>query len=757
MPQSSTTTSSPSTATSRANAMAQSSSFSGTPGATVTSGGVTQTVVSNPSGGTSVVTSSPSKPTDASFTSQGSTYDSATNSLNQTKSQVSNIPAQQLPGIQSSALTKNNALAYGSSLGSYQGGNAFSNAKSYPTQPKGNVVSGPKDYGSTSPIIPQESFKQRLSTSGEQLSRGELFPAIGTLFNYNIGTSLYSKPFGNTDTKSTIIGYGMTPEQKSVSYPQRTYGSEYKITGVQELTPFKVTKTGEAVSAGLLTVGALTQPEIFLPAITIGGASQMVGSRSSADTKAGQLFNFGGGALAFTSGGMGTIELARNAVTTEQIANAFKAPEFKVGFMKQTDEGTLITQRAYSHIDDIERFSTQTTLIKPTEFGFMQSGELSQTARFSEIGTGKDIIVSSTSQYGGVGKSFPEMNGITPSIAYGKSFKTSDAFIKSNQFGGIENGFKGTFNLYKSSPKSESFTSGITKQVGDFTLTSSGDINKIDFGTYPSQNVISSPTGTTRNIQFGNTKVYSDITGTSLLKNYKAPEYFDIKTPSTTSSSKPFNPGNLPSTQVTTQSTKSSFTSPSFPAPTKSLASQLSVNMPKTTQFSTGMQFTPTTQTKTKTNTINIQGFSSYTPYKTKTSTMQIQNYNLDTIQKPNTQQKFRVTTGTSTSTNTQQITKLNTPLISVPTPSFGGGSSVIPKFDIPIPMITPFNFGGGSDITPAKKVIKGKRRYAYTPSFEALVFGIKGKAPKGTETGARIRPITKGFSWSKLFGGKKK
>lgn len=45
----------------------------------------------------------------------------------------------------------------------------------------------------------------------------------------------------------------------------------------------------------------------------------------------------------------------------------------------------------------------------------------------------------------------------------------------------------------------------------------------------------------------------------------------------------------------------------------------------------------------------------------------------------------------------------------------------------------------------------KGKQRMKYTPDFEALVFGIKGKAPKGGEAPSPFasRPITKGFSFA--------
>ena len=51
-------------------------------------------------------------------------------------------------------------------------------------------------------------------------------------------------------------------------------------------------------------------------------------------------------------------------------------------------------------------------------------------------------------------------------------------------------------------------------------------------------------------------------------------------------------------------------------------------------------------------------------------------------------------------------------------------------------------------------RLFKGKQATRYTPSFEAFVFGIKGKQPKGIETGARLRPITKGFKFYNMFKG---
>lgn len=47
----------------------------------------------------------------------------------------------------------------------------------------------------------------------------------------------------------------------------------------------------------------------------------------------------------------------------------------------------------------------------------------------------------------------------------------------------------------------------------------------------------------------------------------------------------------------------------------------------------------------------------------------------------------------------------------------------------------------------------KAKQKKKYTPSYESFVFNIRGRKPKGVETGLRIRPIPKGFS----FGNNKK
>jgi len=91
----------------------------------------------------------------------------------------------------------------------------------------------------------------------------------------------------------------------------------------------------------------------------------------------------------------------------------------------------------------------------------------------------------------------------------------------------------------------------------------------------------------------------------------------------------------------------------------------------------------------------------------------------------------------------------VTTPLINTPTtytPPFVPPLAPLSPY---IPFAIPFIPGGDFSFGGANIIRRGKRRSKYTPSFEALVFNIKGKAPKGIETGARIRPIPKGYTFA--------
>ena len=82
-----------------------------------------------------------------------------------------------------------------------------------------------------------------------------------------------------------------------------------------------------------------------------------------------------------------------------------------------------------------------------------------------------------------------------------------------------------------------------------------------------------------------------------------------------------------------------------------------------------------------------------------------------------------------------------------------GTAIPINPILDMPNPRISLPNFNFGfSDKQLGNRKIGFKRIVKYVPSYSALVFNIRGRAPKGTETGLRLRPITQGFSFANLF-----
>ena len=92
----------------------------------------------------------------------------------------------------------------------------------------------------------------------------------------------------------------------------------------------------------------------------------------------------------------------------------------------------------------------------------------------------------------------------------------------------------------------------------------------------------------------------------------------------------------------------------------------------------------------------------------------------------------------------------------SSPTPTYSPPSSTTSSYSPPSspppsspppspPPFMPLTIGGLGFLRTKKYA--GKKRFKYTPSYEAFTLGIKGKKPTGIETGLRTRPITPGFS----------
>ena len=126
---------------------------------------------------------------------------------------------------------------------------------------------------------------------------------------------------------------------------------------------------------------------------------------------------------------------------------------------------------------------------------------------------------------------------------------------------------------------------------------------------------------------------------------------------------------------------------------------------------------------------------------------------NLKSLQVPKAKVVPALSSGTITLT--KQASKLTPAIATIPvggldtgfitTPTMGGG------LPFAVPLFTlgaPFKFGG-------VKKFKGKRKFAYTPSYKAFAFGIQSKAktPISTKkwTGLETRPFTKGFSFFKI------
>jgi len=68
----------------------------------------------------------------------------------------------------------------------------------------------------------------------------------------------------------------------------------------------------------------------------------------------------------------------------------------------------------------------------------------------------------------------------------------------------------------------------------------------------------------------------------------------------------------------------------------------------------------------------------------------------------------------------------------------------------VPVPFTLPLLSGMPGGALGIGRLKGGRSERTYTPSFKALFFKIKGKKPKGTPTGLRLRPITKGFSFTR-------
>jgi len=151
-----------------------------------------------------------------------------------------------------------------------------------------------------------------------------------------------------------------------------------------------------------------------------------------------------------------------------------------------------------------------------------------------------------------------------------------------------------------------------------------------------------------------------------------------------------------------------------------SLTRQITSQVPITTQSNRQAMFPTTTQ-------VSPQIFSQVITQSPIQSSLTSQTTSLTSAQAL-TQIPIQTTTQTPTSITPTIFTPIS------PTPI--------------VPILPPFRMNFPTGIK--SRSVKGKKpRYKYTPDFPSLVLNIKGKQPKGMETGLKIRPIPKNFKWS--------
>lgn len=172
----------------------------------------------------------------------------------------------------------------------------------------------------------------------------------------------------------------------------------------------------------------------------------------------------------------------------------------------------------------------------------------------------------------------------------------------------------------------------------------------------------------------------------------------------------------------------------------------------KPTTLGLGAGLVSVTSLKTVSATTTLQS----PVVKTTTSQVLLQAPKTETLQQPITKVITRTRSGT-TQLIAPIVAPIVTPVVAPPfvTPIFRTPTPNAPR-EMPLPTIFP-PFALPS-FTSGKTGIKvgesfAKRKYSYTPSYKALVFGIKGKQPKkAVFSGLEIRPITKKFKWSSIL-----
>jgi len=493
--------------------------------------------------------------------------------------------------------------------------------------------------------------------------------------------------------------------------------------------------------SGLITTGALIGASFIggIPAVTASYLVSGQGLKTGFEgAREGDVLKTGIGALQFGLGGYYGAKGTANLVTQSRIrALQNVKPSYSIGtrtikgnvaiddelYIKTTQYGTGTT-RAYS----VSKLGTGNT--------FSGFGMRSEIINVKDVWSGKNIILQNTNIYASGGKLLPTTSGgWTPSIYFTKSTGYTASY------------FKNTLR-FDTTPIKSTAGAGRTYKLDGYTFSQSGSNAKI----------------TSKDIRFSGDKYFKDVSGKTTLGFSKQQvsllKLSNIKTTPGSGSGNIISTGSKTGTQTFTN------------------INQV-IQAPKVTQIPKVAQVSKIQNIAKAIGGVSVTGVG---------GVASLSNIRADTIQIPKVDTTPAVKTGLQLKTipatktiisqapalaqlpSTQQIpaitqipavTQIPAQRIAVTQIQLpftgqlgraGSGAFTLPTFSgtfIPPLFLPPI----GADIgQPGKRRIQARKITAYTPSFGAIAFGVRGAQPKGTETGLRIRPVTKGFSFAKIF-----
>ena len=601
----------------------------------------------------------------------------------------------------------------------------------------------------------QGNFKPAVVISQEEQTKlvNELRPSfqsevdiLGKKYQQQIDTGQIS--YGEAKTK-----YGLDVEQISKNYQsefeKRFYSRVNPRVQYSEGLNMKLSELNKpmGLEPSTLVVGGLVIGSGF----ATGGLSIGMGTLTSIEGETNVLQGIStknypqialGGAM-FIGGTYSTVRELTNQITQAQIeSSTMQTPKFQGGIRQNLGRNRFMDVTGYKQSSPSAIASTKETVFTnyypSTKEFYIQSGTSETIVQTTDFWTGKPLTVGAYRTFTGQGMMLPK-----GTLSSGNIPISMDRFVPSvtglrvtEQY--TYNIFRGGTNVFYSGAKSSLFVGAEATRKGRFLYSKSGELTESPMKTLYGKGgkMLVGETGKYEGETFSKIKVF---------KYQRTPlEGFSGRTPPRVIYFTPTASETTSGSTVLTQ--VSSFNLPSTSLPSSSSGLNVLETSTTTTLKMSGVLSIASkevTSTKQRLSPMTLSG--SIERQKTFTSTTLVPR--ATTI--PGGSQRLFGGSASALSQPSLQLEKQISTfgqaegLVSPPvSPGFNFTPSIFPPFLFNTPKLN-FDWGIGS------RTIKGKKgRRKYTPSYEALVFNIKGSIPRGVETGQRVRPIPKGFKW---------